>query len=242
MPMNPAPGEEMRRSAVHLVMLLAAFGIAGSAGAAALGAQDAPPFDASRVPATGRQTHDFVPPGWKAAAEATGDLNGDGRPDHVLHLVPTGTWYDPNAISAAPDAHALVIVLAEPGGRLRRAAVATRLLPSVVPQYLLEMRIRNGVLIVHQNFGMTQVSDLTHRFRRDPATRRFVLIGRDQFFYARPQEAGDTRRISENYLTGVRLTTIGRWGSGDTARETTTREQIPRTRTDFEAVDENDDN
>lgn len=237
--MNRDWGEEMRRLSIRLAMLTA-LGIAASAGPAR--AQDTPPFDASRVPATGRQTHDFVPRGWKAAAEATGDLNGDGRPDHVLHLVPTGSWYDPNAISAAPDAHALVILLAEPGGRLRRAAVATQLLVTVAPQYLLEMRIRNGVLVVHQNFGMTQVSDLTHRFRRDPATRRFVLIGRDQFYYARPQEADETRRISENYLTGVRLTTIGRWGSGDTVHETTTRESIPRSHTDFEAVDENDDN
>lgn len=229
----------MRRISIRLPVLAA---IVAAASATAARAQDAPSFDASRVPATGRQTHDFVPRGWKAAAEAAGDLNGDGRADHVLHLVPTGSGYDPNAISAAPDAQALVIVLAEPGGRLRRAAVATRLLVPIVPQYLLEMRIRGGVLIVHQNFGMTQVSDLTHRFRRDPATRRFVLIGSEHFYYARPQEAGETRRISENYLTGVRLTTVGRWGSGDTAHETTTREPIPRTRTDFEAVDEEDNN
>ncbi|HSU16088.1 hypothetical protein [Longimicrobium sp.] len=228
----------MRRSAICLLMTLA-LGATGAATPAL--AQDAPPFDAARVPATGRQTHDFVPGGWKAAAEATGDLNGDGRADHVLHLVPAGSWYSQGTISAAPDAQALLILLADANGRLRRAGVATKMLVPVVPQYILELTIRNGVLIVHQNYGMTEVQDLTHRFRRDPATGRFVLIGRDEFFYTRPQEAADSRRVSENYLTGVRLTTIGHWGSGDTARETTTRERIPRTKTDFEAVDENDE-
>jgi hypothetical protein len=97
--MNRDRGEEMRRLSNRLATLIA-LGIAASATPAR--AQDTPPFDASRVPTAGRQTHDFVPRGWKAAAEATGDLNGDGRADHVLHLVPTGTWYDPNAITAAP--------------------------------------------------------------------------------------------------------------------------------------------
>src|SRR3954462_8992999 len=82
--MNRDWGEEMRRLSIRLAMLIA-LGIVGSVTSAR--AQDTPPFDASRVPATGRQTHDFVPRGWKAAAEATGDLDGDGRPDHVLHLV-----------------------------------------------------------------------------------------------------------------------------------------------------------
>jgi hypothetical protein len=226
----------MRRSVLRLLMLAVPAVVLAAAPARAQ--DDGPPFDPRAVPATGRQTHDFVPRGWKAAHEARGDLNGDGVPDRVLHLVPVGGWYDPDAITAAPTEHALVILLTEPGGRLRRAGVAPTLLASGVPQWGLDLTIRNGVLIVHQNYGMEQVIDLTHRFRRDPTTGRFLLIGRDQFFYTRPLERDDTQNRSENYLTGVRLVTIGHVRNGEVVRETTQREQIPRTRIFFENVDD----
>lgn len=202
-------------------------------------AQEARPLDPARVPATGARVHDFVPRDWRVAQQVIGDLNGDGRADRVLHVVPRSeTHYDPAAVVAGPEAHAIVVLLGEAGGRLRRGGVAPRLLQPGMPQYGLEMSIRRGVLIVNQNYGMTRVADLTHRFRWDAATRRFLLIGRDEFLYTRPQGIDDHIRRSENYLTGVRLITTGFSENDRIVRESTQRERIPRTRTPMENVDE----
>jgi hypothetical protein len=221
-----------RTTLVSLVALAAC----ACASASAL-AQEAPPFPASAVPARGAGVQAFVPAGWKAAGETAGDLNGDGRPDRVVHLVPRDTDYDANAVTAAPEAQALLILLAESGGGLRRAGVATRLLQNIVPQWGLRLTIRRGVLIVNQNYGMTEVQDVTHRFRLDP-TGRFLLIGRDQLDYHRPQELSDPVKTSENYLTGERLITTGHYTAGGGYRETEKRERITRTKIWFDDVDE----
>jgi hypothetical protein len=206
-----------------------------------LPAQDGPRFPVSAVPARGSRVQAFVPAGWKAAAEVTGDLDGDGRADRVVHLVPRDTDYEPDAVTAAPESHVLLILLADARGGLRRAGMATRLLQTIVPQWGLRLTIRRGVLVVNQNFGMTEVQDLTHRFRLDPATGRFLLIGRDQFDYHRPQELTDPVKTSENYLTGERLITTGHWTSGGGYRETGRRERIPRTKAYFDDIDEVDE-
>jgi hypothetical protein len=209
-------------------------------GAARVRAQDGPPFPVSAVPARGAGVQAFVPAGWKVTAEVAGDLNGDGRADRVVHLVSRDSYYDPGSITPAPESQALLILLAERGG-LRRAGVATRLLQDLVPQWGLKLTIRRGVLVVNQNFGMTEVRDLTHRFRLDPATGRFLLIGPDQFDYHRPQELSDPTKVSENYLTGQRLTTIGHYGANGSYRETEKRESIPRASIFFDDVDELDE-
>lgn len=228
----------MHRTAA-ISLLIAAASLAAAPRAQA---QDAPPFPGRVVPARGASVRAFIPAGWKAAQEVAGDLNGDGRPDRVVHVVQAGADYDPNAIAAAPESHALLILLAEPGGGWRRAGVATRLLQTIVPQWGLNLTIRRGVLIVNQNYGMTEVTDVTHRFRLEPATGRFLLIGRDQFNYHRPQELSDPVKVSENYLTGQKLTTTGHYTSGGGYRETERREPIPRTQAYFDDIDELDEN
>ena len=215
--------------------------VAGACAATAAPAQEAPRFPASAVPARGAGVRAFVPAGWKAASEAAGDLNGDGRPDRVVHLVPRGTHYDANAVTAAPEAQALLILLAERGGGLRRAGMATQLLQTIAPQWGLRLTIRRGVLVINQNYGMTEVQDVTHRFRLDPATGGFLLIGRDQFNYHRPQELTDPVKTSENYLTGERLITTGHYGAGGRYSETARRERIPRTKAWFDDIDENEE-
>src|SRR5688572_1397413 len=79
-------------------------------------AQEARPLDAPAVPVRGARAEAFIPAGWKIAEQVAGDLNGDGRADRVLHLVPrdassrsAGDILDPG-----PYTHALVILLAEP--------------------------------------------------------------------------------------------------------------------------------
>lgn len=223
----------MRTSLVSAALALAC----AAAPAAAQDTQERPPLSPSAVAARGSRVQDFAPAGWKIAARADGDLNGDGRADAVLHVVPSDTWYSPDSITAAPDTHALVVLLAD-GAGYRRAGVAPRLLQQEVPQYGLTLRIRNGVLITDQNYGMTEVADVTHRFRLEPATGRFLLIGRDQLLYTRPQEARDSEKTSENYLTGVRLITVGHFTRSGAYRETTRREQIPRSKAYLDDIDD----
>jgi hypothetical protein len=201
----------------------------------------ASPLDASAVPMRGTRPEAFVPAGWKIAAQVPGDLNGDGRADRVLHLVPRDAEYGHDGLASGPEASALVILLAESGGRWRRAGVAPRLLLSDMPQWSLQLAIRRGVLVVNQHYGMATVWDLTHRFRLDVPSGRFIRIGRDLGTFHRPSGMYDTMKRSDNYLTGVRLVTIGHLQSGGSYRDTVERQRIPRTRVAFEDVREEDD-
>jgi hypothetical protein len=201
-------------------------------------AQAPPRLRPSDVPVRGARAADFVPRGWKEAMRAAGDLDRDGRADTVLHLVAADTPDDP-LYTSAPEGHALVVLLAQADGSLRRAGVAPELLETGAPQYGLELEVRNGVLVAEQSYGMTWVVNLTHRFRHDPASGRFLLIGRDQYTYTRPIDRDDTVLVSENYLTGVRLTTTGHVRNGVVARESTRREPIPRRQAFMEDVSDN---
>jgi hypothetical protein len=207
---------------------------------ASASAQDAPAFDAARVPAEGAKEQEFVPGGWKVDGRAEGDLDGDGRADLALRLVPGD--YDSSVVGAAPESQALLVLLSSEGGRLRRAGLATKLLVPVVPQYIFNLSVKGGVLVVNQNYGMTEVADLTHRFRYDAAAGRFLLIGKDAFNYHRPQgPRWPAVKVSENYLTGVRLTTEERWRGERQLKSAEKREQLGRARVFLEDVDEDSD-
>lgn len=197
-----------------------------------------PALDADKVPTTGARPQDFVPHGWKIASHVEGDLNDDGRPDQVIQIVTASTPDDRSDTDAAPEAHALLILIAE-GGNFRRAGLASKLLVPIAPQYSLELTIKKGVLIVKQDYGMSDVINLTHLFRFDAQTGRFMLIGREIYVYTRPLSE-DTVKTSENYLTGVRLITTGHFRRGvGTVSETTKREQMALKKVYFEEVDEN---
>jgi hypothetical protein len=211
------------------------------AGNARVSAQDIPAFKPEQVPAVGSSPQDFLPRGWKIGARVEGDLNGDRMTDHVLQLVPED--YDSSGISAAPESQALLILLSANGGRLRRAALATKLLMTVAPQYILAISIKRGVLVINQNFGMTQVADLTHRFRYEPTRGRFLLIGKETFNYHRPQgPEWPATRISENYLTGVQLTTTDQWLRNGTNIPKTERGRVARQTVFVEDIDEASNN
>ncbi len=228
----------MKRRAWTLTLAVGCVSLLLSGAAAA---QDAPAFDAARVPAEGAGERAFVPGGWKVGGRAEGDLDGDGRADSALWLVPAD--YDYEGVVAAPESQALVVLLSSGGGRLRRAGVATKLLVPAVPQYIFDLDIKRGVLVVHQNYGMTDVQDLTHRFRYDAAAGRFALIGRDIFSYHRPQGPDwPAVKVSENYLTGVRLTTEERWRGRRQLKPSERREPLARARAFLEDVDEDPDN
>jgi len=198
----------------------------------------AAPLDPSTVPVRGARAEAFVPLGWKIAAQVAGDLNGDGRADRVLHLVPcdadSRSAYD--ILDPGPYTQGLVILLAESGGGWRRAGVAPQLLYPDMPQWSLQLAIRRGVLIVNQYYGLATRWDITHRFRLDAPGRRFVLIGRDRRAYDHAPELYTLHGRSDNYLTGVRLVTVGHSKSGGPYRTTVERRSIPRRRVAFEDV------
>jgi hypothetical protein len=194
-------------------------------------------LDASLLPATGSRAEEFVPAGWKVSLRLDQDLTGDGITDPVLHLIPASSTYEDGAVAAAPEAHALVILVTTGQNGLRRAGVATRLLQPAVPQWGIELQAKDGALVVHQNYGMTEVTDLTHQFRYDAATGVFALARKETFLYTRPLTQ-PTERVVEDYTTGERSITTGDVRDGNVVRESTTREPIPGVRVLFDEVDE----
>ena len=207
--------------------------------------EERPRLDPKLVPAAGRSARDFVPKGWKLETDeglVSGDLNKDGSPDAVLRLVEDMPVEGPDGVLNMRH-RALVILLAEPGGGFKRAAVATKLLGCAGCHGVLgdpeggniQVEIKNGVLDVNQLSGSREATDLTLRFRHDAATGRFQLVGEERSEYDRA--AGGGTGTSTNYLTGVRViktTTVGRGGRESTSSK---RTRVPRTRRFIEDVD-----
>lgn len=174
-------------------------------------------IDLGRVPAEGRAEDDFQPPGWRIEGAHRGDLDGDARPDTVLQLVedlPSETS------EGAPNERfrALLILLRRPDGSLARAAASATLLYCSTCGGALgdpaggEVEIKNGVLTVSQLSGSRWANEHTWRFRRDPRTGRFLLIGEDLENYDRAE--GSSTLTSTNYLTGVRVVKKTRAAAG----------------------------
>jgi hypothetical protein len=98
---------------------------------------------------------------------------------------------------------------------MARAGVATRLItPGGLDTFGMsdgpQMVITKGVLSVYQMVvfnGLKDSEDYTHRFRFDPQTGRFILIGADYKSYSRG-DAHDSLLVSENYLTDEGISTV----------------------------------
>ena len=181
-----------------------------------------------------------MPPGWKIEEQVTGELNGDGLGDYALKLVEDKSAKVQND-PAIERARALVIVLQGKDGKLARAAVADKLLQCTrcggafygVVESPANVKIEKGVIVVEQDHGSRNLTDTTYRFRYDPETQRFILIGFD--FSDADRLTAATVSESTNYLTGVRVV---KRGKGD--RDTTSRAQIPRKKVYLEQVSSGD--
>ena len=169
-------------------------------------------IDVSRVPAHAKDAASFAPAGWKIEEQVTGDLNGDSLPDYVLKLVEDKPPKDADDMPTERG-RALVIALAEKDGTLKRAGVADKLLQCTrcggafygVVETPTNVTIEKGVIVVEQDHGSRNLTNTTYRFRFDPATQRFMLIGFD---------LADADRLtasvvseSSNYLTNSRVVT-----------------------------------
>ena len=184
-------------------------------------AQDeAATIDKSRIPAQANKPSQFAPAGWKIEAQATGDLNGDSLPDYAIKLVEDKPEKNSEG-DPTERGRALVIALSTKDGKLERAGVADKLLQCTrcggafygVVEAPANVSIEKGVVVVEQDHGSRDLTDTTYRFRYDPATQRFVLIGFDFSDVDRLTASGVTE--STNYLTGIRITTRGK-GNRDT--------------------------
>jgi hypothetical protein len=190
----------------------------------------------SLIPAQAGAIDSFVPKGWKIEEQITGDLNGDGLPDYALKLIEDKPAKDKDD-APIDSQRALVVVLQNKNGKLSRAAVADKLLqcPNCggafygVGEAPANVKIEKGAIVVDQDRGSRWVSELTYRFRYEPETEKFLLIGFD--YASRDRAAGGGATESTNYLTGLRIAKhLGK-------KETTARTQIPKTKTYIEDVD-----
>jgi hypothetical protein len=190
--------------------------------------EDRVTIDQSQVPAEGSSPKDFVPRGWKIEKQVTGDLNGDALPDFVLKLVEDKPAADKDG-DATERQRALVIVLRNGNGRLVRAGVAGKLLQCTrcggafygVVESPANIKIQKGALIVDQDHGSRDVTKTTYRFRYDPETQIFALIGFD--FSDSDRLTGRVVSESTNYLTGTRVVSRSKG-----KRDVNTRTVIPK--------------
>jgi hypothetical protein len=166
----------------------------------------------SLIPASGSDTRNFIPQGWKLEEQKAADLDGDGNSDYVLKLI------EDKPAKTADDmlndrARALIVLLSDATGKLTRAAVADKLLQCTgcggafygVVEAPAEVDVdAKGIISVSQEHGSREVSNTTYKFRYDPAVKRFVLIGFD--YVENDRATAKVVSESTNYLTGVRKT------------------------------------
>lgn len=162
-------------------------------------AEPAPVFKADMVPAAAPRSAAFIPVGWMLEKQVAGDLNGDNRPDAVLMLVERPS---PSAPEARRE-RALVVLLNEPTGQLRRVAASGTALyctgcfasdRTATP----DISIVKGTLTVRHLSGATQTLDLSQRYRFENG--RVRLVGESVTQSSRLKLDTTSRRT--DYLTG----------------------------------------
>ena len=192
-------------------------------------------IDKSLIPAEAGDVSKFVPPGWKIEEQVKGDLNGDARSDFVLKLIEDKPARGKDDVSIERQ-RALVILFQKENDKLARAAVADRLLQCTTCGGILygdaapaNVTIEKGVIVVEQDHGSRWTADQTFRFRYEPDSGKFLLIGFDYISNDRLQR--NTVTESTNYLTGLRIVTRL------TRREAKSRTQIPKSKIYLEDID-----
>jgi len=201
---------------------------------AALGsAQESETINKSLIPIQANDLNKFVPRGWKIEQKLTADLNGDSLPDFALKLVENKPEKDQSG-EPTERSRALVIVLQNQDGKLARAGVADKLLQCTrcggafygVVASPATVKVERGVIIVQQDHGSRDLTNTTYRFRYDPDTQKFILIGFD--FADADRLTGNDISESTNYLTGIRKVSRGKGVTSST---------IPRTKIFLDDVD-----
>lgn len=177
--------------------------------------QSSASIDPKQLPAEAATAAAFVPRGWVIEERIEGDLNRDAVADIALKLVEE---LPANADKDNPPERnrALLILLKSSDGKLQRAALANKVLLCTrcggaffgVMETPSKVAIKDGVLIITQEYGSRHVTQETFRFRHEPQSNRFSLIGVD--VVTADRATGKTVNESTNLLTNVKLSTVTR--------------------------------
>ncbi len=177
----------------------------------------------------------FVPKGWKVEDKMTGDLNGDSLPDTVLQILNEsndGGEYD----------RSLLILFKTKDGKFTKAAEAKKVIRcsgcgGMLGDGPADIKIENGVLIVSQLYGSREATDYLHRFRFEPSTKKFLLIGEDINNYDRGTGASEV--TSTNYLTGKQVVTKSQYNQKTDKEDVVSKKEksVPKSKKYIEDVD-----
>lgn len=156
-------------------------------------------------PSSGGTESGFVPAGYSLEGKVRGDLNGDSLPDSVIQLTNEDAEDD-------RDDRVLVILFKNKDGSFRKAAESANILLCSgcggVKGGTPGLEIKKGVLTISQMSGSRAFSTYLHRFRFEPRTGRFLLIGED---LGEHDGTGASVSTSTNYLTGKQIITKMRY-------------------------------
>jgi hypothetical protein len=155
----------------------------------------------------------FVPDGWMIEEKITGDVNADSIPDTVLKLIEVGWEKDERQENVKNEGERIMLVLLGTGdGRLRPVGFSDKLLQCGscggafygVMKAPANVSLQKGAIIVEQDYGSRVLSAWTFRLRYDAKLQKVMLIGID--WHSTDRATGESLSISENLLTGRRLT------------------------------------
>jgi hypothetical protein len=182
-------------------------------------------FPVKDIPPEGKSLVDFLPKGWIVEDQAKGDLNGDGVSDIAAILVQG----KPDSAEDEPQ-RAVIVLLGRDKEKFIPAGTNDKFLECkgcLGVKEAVGISIKKGVIVVDQMSGSREFSNETWRFRYDPKTQRFVLIGRDLDTGDGMQGTGTIE--SCNFLTGRKITETYRYDeNGERKIATSTkREKCP---------------
>lgn len=163
-------------------------------------------FPVKDLPREAKALADFVPKGWSVAEQVTGDLNNDGIADIAAILVQGSPDKTPLE-DEDESSRAVIVLLGRPDGKHALAGTNDKLLQCRGCLGIKEsvgISIKKGVVVLDQYGGSREYTVEVWRFRYDPQSQRFVLIGRDIENADGALGTGTTE--SFNYLTGQKIT------------------------------------
>ncbi len=173
----------------------------------------------------------FIPKGWSFKAKDSGDLNGDKIVDSVLQV-------SQNEPEADDYDRIMIILFGTKTGKHTKIVESKKIIRcsscgGMLGGGMADIEIKKGILIVEQMYGSRGGANYLHRFRYEPKSKRFRLIGEDVNNFDRIELSSET--ISTNYLTGRQIITKSKGGEKDVT-ETVKRKRIPKRKIYFEDV------